>query len=246
MLLIWGRRLSRRKLGFVAEHCPRCKAVRTVRIDRLGVTSHLFFISLGAGPLLGFRGECRACSGQFDVFPMDYAAFDKNAKATPESLLSTTNPRLLQANASGRAEQARAQALRDPLLRFEASLRDRYQRGNRIDLTTGLGFAASVVVPLLLGWLSHSLGLTGGAKEAVGWLALGVFLVGLVTSFVLLYREPRRFFQRQLRPEIKRALQPLKPEPAELDACLGSLRKYGYRISRFVTSEGLVADLRSA
>jgi hypothetical protein len=246
MLLIWGTRLTKRKLGFVAENCPRCKAMRTVRIDRIGMASHVFFVSVGAGPLLGFRGECRTCSGQFDVCPLDYAGFDKNSKATPESLLATTNPRLLDSGASGRAERARAIAIRDPLLRFDASLRDRYRRGHRLDLMTTLAFVASIAVPLLIGWLSRSLGLSEGPKQAVGWLALATFLVGLVAAFVLLYGEPRRFFQRQLRPEIKRALQPLKPELAEIEACLGSLKKYGYRISRFVTPATLVEDLRSA
>lgn len=245
MLLIWGTRQTKRKLGFVAENCPRCKAIRTVRIDRIGMTSHVFFVSIGAGQLLGFRAECCTCSGQFDVCPMDYTGFDKNGKAIPESLMATTNPKLA-AGASARAEQARTIAIRDPLLRFDASLRDRYLRGHRLDGVTALAFVASVVVPLLMGWLSRSLGLSDGLKEATGWLALGVFLIGLVGSFVLMYGEPKRFFRRQLRPEIKRALQPLRPEPAELEACVSSLKKYGYRISRFVTPQGLIEDLRSA
>jgi hypothetical protein len=245
MFLVWGRRQTKRKLGFVAESCPRCKAIRTVRVDRIGMTSHVFFVSIGAGQLLGFRAECRTCSGQFDVCPMDYTGYDKNAKAIPESLIPTTNPKL-GAGASARAEQARTIAIRDPLLRFDASLRDRYLRGHRIDRITALAFVASIVVPLLIGWLSRSLALSGELKEAVGWLALGVFIVGLVGSFVLLYGEPKRFFERQLRPEIRSALQPLRPEPVELETCVNSLRKYGYRISRFVTSQGLIEDLRRA
>ena len=245
MLIIWGTRQTTRKLGFVAESCPRCKAIRTVRIDRIGMTSHAFFVSFGAGQLLGFRAECRTCSGQFDVCPMDYTGFGKDAKAIPESLIPITNPKL-GAGASARAEQVRTILIRDPLLRFDASLRDRYLRGHRLDLITALAFVASIVVPLLIGWLSRALGLSGGLKEAVGWLALGIFLVGLVGSFVLLYGEPKRFFQRQLRPEIKRALQPLRPELAELEACVSSLKKYGYRISRFVTPQGLIEDLRGA
>jgi len=239
MLLIWGTRQTKRKLGFVAENCPRCKAIRTVRVNRIGMTSHLFYVSFGAGQLLGFRAECRTCSGEFAVCPLDYNGFGKDAKAIPESLIPTTNPNLA-ASAAARAEQARAIAIRDPLLRFDASLGDRYRRGNRIDLVTGLAFLASIAVPLLIGWLSGALGLAGGLKQAVGWLALGVFLIGLVGSFVLLYGEPKRFFQRQLRPEIKRALQPLRPEPAELEACVRGLKKFGYRISRFITPGDLI------
>lgn len=246
MFLIWGRRETKRKLGFVADNCPRCNTVRSVRIDRVGVTSHLFFLSIGAGPLLGFRGECQTCSGAFEVCPMDYAAFEKNKKVTTESLVSTTNPKLLQTRESARAGHARSIQVRDPLLRFEASLRDRYLRGHRLDYVTILAFIASIAAPLAIGWLSRSFNLSGDIKAVFDWLSLGIFLAGLVVSFVLLYGEPKRFFNRQLRPQIARALRSLSPEATELEICVSSLKKYGYRISRFVTAQSLLEDVRTA
>jgi hypothetical protein len=243
MLLIWGTRQTRRKLGFVAEHCPRCGTVRSVRVDRMGVTSHLFFVSLGAGPLLGFRAECQTCSGTFEVCPLDYAAFEKSKKATLDSLVPNTNPKLMEKHAP-RAEPDRALQIRGALLRFEASIRDRYMAGHRFDWITVLAFVATIAVPLGMGWLARSLGFSEGARGVVGWLSLGAFIGLLVLAFVLLYQEPRRFFDRQLRPAIVGALRELSPERSELEACVGALRKYGYRVSRFVAAERLLADCR--
>ena len=244
MLLIWGSRETRRKLGFVAERCPRCSTVRTVRIDRIGLTSHVFFVSFTAGPLIGFRGECQTCSGTFEVCPLDYAAFDKNKKATPESLIATTNPALLEQSKSARTDRDRALQIRAPLLRFEVSLRDRYLRGRRLDLITGLAFTGSIAIPIAIGWAARSLGLTEELQTAVGWTALAVFLLGIVFSLVLLHGEPKRFFNRKLRPEIVTALRVLHLEKTELESCVSSLRKYGYRISRFISADSLVEECR--
>jgi hypothetical protein len=70
---------------------------------------------------------------------------------------------------------------------------------------TILAFVVSIAAPLTIGWLSRSLNPADDIKAALRWIALGVFLVGLVVSFTLLYREPKRFFDRQFRPEIARA-----------------------------------------
>ena len=244
MLLVWGTRQTRRKLGFVAEHCPRCNTIRAVRVDRMGVASHLFFVSLGAGPLLGFRGECQTCSGTFEVCPIDYAALEKSKKATLDSLVPKTNPKLMAKRASPHAEPDRALQIRGALLRFEASIRDRYMAGHRFDLATVLAFVATIAVPLCIGWLARSLGLSEDARGVVGWIALGAFLGLLVLSLVLMYQEPRRFFDRKLRPEIVGALRELSPERSELETCVSALRKYGYRISRFLVAERLLADCR--
>lgn len=246
MFIIWGSKKVQRKLGFVAEACPRCLGVRSVKVSRLGMASHVYYLPLGRGQMLGFAGECQACSGVFDVQPMDYASFEKSKKASLEQLIGTTNPKLHPDNEPAMASFKRMVALRDPLLRVNKVLDERYGQGTALDLRSGLAFLATFAVPIAIGVCKSSLPVSDGMKALIGDFALTLFVVGLIASFVLLYRAPKRFFTTQLLPEIVRELRPLHPRHDELQSCLSSLKKYGYRITGFVKAESLVASVQGS
>ena len=244
MFFIWGTRHTSKKLGFVAEECPRCQEVRCVKVNRLGMAGHIFFVSFSSGNLVGFAAECQQCNGVFDVLPMNYARMERSKKMPMDALVAATHPRLEPNNVQAQEASHRSAELRDPFVRFGASLQDRYRNGKRFDMLSGLTLLATFFVPIPLGLFAASV--FPSAQNPLMLAGLMLFPVGLVATSVFMYREPRRFFDRQLRNELVKNLKPLNASQTELDACLGSLKKYGYRIQKFVTAEGLLQDTRRA
>ncbi len=236
MFFIWGTRRTSRKLGFVAEECPRCQEVRCVKINRLGMAGHIFFVSFSSGNLLGFAAECQQCNGVFDVLPMNYTLMERSKKLPMDALVAATHPRLQPNNAQAQAAFQRSAEVRDPFVRFGASLQDRYCKGKRFDMRSGLTLLATFFLPVPLTLFAASL--SPPAQTPLMLASAMLFPIGLVATSVLMYREPRRFFDRQL--------QPLNASKTELDACLASLKKYGYRIQKFVTTESLQQDTMRA
>ena len=239
MILIYGEKAYRKKMGFVAEHCPTCASVKPVRIIRLGQTSHIFWLPLGKGRLVGYYGICQECRGEFDIEPTDYAAMSRRHSGDLAELQSTTNPTLDPQNRDAIATQERFRRLRDPLLRVHSSLQQRYAGGTRFDRTTGIAFAATLAIPVVmftvdLSFLSHA------AQQALGQFMILAFVVGLIGSFVLLALEPKRFFRRHLEPQIAKELSEVNPRPDELDSCLARLAKHDYTIRKYVSAPRLM------
>lgn len=244
MFLIWGSKRVTHKLGFVAEVCPRCCEVRSVKVKRIGMAGHIFFATLSRGRLLGFIGECMQCCGEFEVQPTDYPVFEKSKKAELNSLVANTNPKLLPNNRPAIESFQRFSQLRAPLLRFNQSLIDRYARGTRLDLMSGLALLATFAIPISVGFAIQSTSFSDTVKEGVTNSAVGLFLVGLIATIVLLRGEQKRFFRKRLFSEVTRSLKPLNPQYAELDLCLALLKKYDYKISKFVTTDSLMQGIR--
>ncbi len=80
--------------------------------------------------------------------------------------------------------------------------------------------------------------------DAVGYLAIAVFVAGLVWTSLLQRKEPGRFFRKKVLPELRLALEPLQPSRAELGECLRRLEKYRYRIAKIVRAEDITEGVK--
>ena len=226
-------------MGFVAERCPACDTVRSFRIVRLGQTSHIFWLPLGKGRLIGYYGVCQQCAGEIDIEPTDYASICKRQPESLAELQTVTNPRLDPNNRDAVSSHERFRRVRDPLLRFNTSLLQRYAGGTRFDKTSGLAFFATLAIPFTIFAVDLTF-LSQEIQDALGQVAISGFVLGLVASFVVLAREPRRFFRRQIEPQIARELSQVNPRPDELDDCLAKLKKYEYKIRDYVSTTRLM------
>jgi hypothetical protein len=232
--LITGKKRTERELGYVAEVCPQCSTARSVKVSRVGLAHHLFYVALGRGELLGFSGQCQQCSSVFPVQAMDYAAIETNANTGLESLVARTNPKLDPNREPDLVAIERLAQICDPFFKVSAGMADRYSSGIRLDLPTALAFIAACGLPI---WVGYSIPNIPFSFDAA------LFVFGVAGALIVLSREPRRFFQSQIRTDFVKALRPLNPEREELDACLLALKQHGGLISKFVTTQGLLQDL---
>ena len=171
---------------------------------------------------------------------MDYPELVKSKRIGLEDLALRTNP-LLGATPEMRKEHERFVAVREPFLRFNLSLEDRYATGTHIDWRAALAFLGTIVVGILVAcWAG---GITDQKMQwladGLGYSAAGIFLGGLVWTSWLQRKEPGRFFRKKVLPELRLALQALQPSRAELGECLRRLGKYRYRISKIVRAEDI-------
>ena len=243
MFIVFGEKKATRRMGFVAEHCPTCEGVQQVRVHRLGMSPHIFWLPLGKGRLMSYYGVCQKCGGEFDIDPTDYVSLAKKPGKSSTALLQETNPKLDPKNRDAIEAYERFRRVRDPLLRANQSLLERNARGTRFDRISGLALLASVVIPITmftvdLSFLSHSL------QQLIGVAAIWVFILGLIGSFVLVAREPRRFFRRELEPAIAKELIRVNPRADELDDYLKLIKQYEYRVSEHVSTGRLLQQVQ--
>ena len=189
MFIVFGEKKATRKLGFVAEQCPRCDAIRPARIIRVGMSPHIFWLPLSKGRLLGYFGVCQQCKHEFDADPTDYLSLSRKPGESLNDLQRQTNPKLDPNSRDAIAAYERLERIRDPLLRANNDLQQRYAGGTRFDRTSGLAFLATLAIPAIMFTVDLTF-LSQSVQEAIGVAAIWAFVLGLIGSFVLVAREP--------------------------------------------------------
>jgi len=237
-MIIWGTKRVEKRLGYVAEQCPQCKSLRCFKVTRLGMASHVYFISLNSGRLLAHLGTCELCAGQVTLEPADYPAMEKNRKTPLSEMAARTNP-LLAPTPEVLKREERLRAVRDPFLRFNQSLEDRAGKGTHLDWPAVVAILGTILVGFTLAMAASAAPPNSTSGTVFGWLAFAVFFGGFGFSFWLMSGESRRFFRKRLWPEIRNELAALQPDRSELDACLERMNRYRYRVARFVGPEEL-------
>lgn len=242
MILIFGDKQYTKKMGFAAEHCPRCDTTRVFRINRIGLTAHVFWLPMGTGHLLGYTAVCQHCGVEFDAEPTNYTSLVKKNKAALTDMVEATNPRLNPNNRSDSSAFQRFAVLREPFLRVNKTLHVRYTGNTKLDLRSGLVFFLAFALPAALTMPDYEF-LSPENEQRLGSLAGFIFIFGLIAGFVVLYREPRRYFQRNIEPELVQSLRGMNPQLSELQDCIARMKKYEYKIGNFVKAEDLLEKI---
>src|SRR5437868_2693506 len=90
MLIIWGTKVQRKTRGYVAEVCPNCIGVREVKLDTVSRVSHLYYIPLGDGTVVGHVGTCSSCRGEFGLNPDVYPFYAQGPGLPMNELVERT------------------------------------------------------------------------------------------------------------------------------------------------------------
>ena len=93
-MIIWGTRIKRRRLGRAADFCPICRELRAHRIRRIGLVTHVYYLSIGAGSLVAHEAECEACGATREVDGDQFEAISRRRGAGLDELITETYPGL--------------------------------------------------------------------------------------------------------------------------------------------------------
>ena len=225
MILIWGRKARKDKLGWAADYCPFCRKPREMRVFRHRIVGHLYGVSLGRGTITGHTVRCTQCNNEWGTVPDQYDDLaDKRINDLVE-LIGQTNPDLL--------DECEARMHDEELARTDPPHSDRRDRfiseavrviGPIIDLQTQQTQIDGHMAIALLGSVISGIvfGLTlmaycddyGPALDLIGAsTAFGLFLAYFIWAAAT---SLGRFARRKVFPKLYQLIGFLEPRPDEL------------------------------
>jgi len=237
-MIIWGTKIVRKRLGYVADFCPIDREPTAFRLTRVGEASHLYYLSIGSGKLIGHEICCEVCGVTIEAELDRYASISKRPTELLE-LLGQTFPNLTevyrerleleQRMGSGELTSIeRRDLIREPFMLLNSLLEARGSETS-FDWQSGMGCLALFVVPALLYGLLSTVAPT---LQATGMIVLVVAGLMLVWSLYLVFTEVGRYMRREIYPRLASALVPLDPDLGELKETLGYLRDVGLVIAK--------------
>jgi hypothetical protein len=249
MFIVWGRKIVRRKLGQVADFCPICRTTTAFTLMRVGSASHVYYISSGEGELVGHERSCTTCSTTLRADPARYGGVGKARTPLPELIAQThagigevlSERFALEARIAGDlpslSADEREALIREPFMVMSGRVEEHFST-THIDKEMGLAIVAALAL-LILGPASLH-GLMPNEEGTLFLIFAGIGLALVVWQGIL---SGQRFMHRAILPPLARALHPLRPTEAELEAVRSALRVHGHKLGRRLRTADLLAHL---
>lgn len=252
MFVVWGQKKTQKRLGFVADLCPVCRDVRRFRVIRIGVTTHVYFLSVGSGRLATHEAECQSCGLRMEITPDVYRQVVKTPPETIEELVRISFPDLVDARAARLEHEARLRAgeplapgvrhrlIRESLGIFSSLAEERLSGSARLDGRSAWSLAATVAIPVALLVAGESVASRATYVHRIAPLAGLLFLTGFLLTLAFLATGASRWVRGPLLRRLANHLRPLAPTEEELDEHLTALRGMGLKLARKIGAARLV------
>jgi len=251
MFIVWGSKITRRTLGYVADFCGICRVPRAFRMSRVGSASHVYYISFGEGKLVGHQRTCTSCGAFGDADMNVYAGISRTPKPL-ETLKRETFPGLDAALEQRMAleeriktaphlltEDERAALVFSPFNLLSPKVEHHFA-STRMDGGVALAIAGGIG----LCYIAPAIGSTISPEHIAP-----AFLVGLVAGIGLLIWQLRaagpRYMRKEILPLLGKSLAPLKPSEAEIDRALREYKKAGHKIGGKLKASEVIEAIRS-
>jgi hypothetical protein len=254
MFIVWGERKVTRSRGWVAEFCPICRGIQPFRVKDIRMVSHLYFIPLGSGQLVGQKTTCTGCRHTSFVEPFTYQSFIRDRNVDLNRLVAETNPGLLgrltdrlvleertKQSLSALTPGERTALLTEPFLELSDQVEQRFRAGTHVGTGPGLALLATITFAIVFvsaGPISQR----PGEPMPVAGVVLGALSVlSLVGTTYLFATHSSRYMKRRIVPLLVRSLAPLQPTESELRSVVEELAGRGLLIGRKLRLEWLLA-----
>jgi hypothetical protein len=249
MFIVWGKKLVYRKIGYVADFCPICRAIKPFELKRVGSASHVYYVTAGEGQLVGYERTCKECDVSFRAEPTAYASVSKTLTPLDE-LRTQTFPNIDQALRDRLALEKRVQSdpmslspderralIRSPFLLLSPKVERRFA-STHIDKEVGLSLVAGLALLLVVPALTHAV--AADARDKLELICIVLVIVLVVWQGTL---SSRRFMRRQVIPVLAGTISPLKPTESELKSVLAELKQLKHKIGTKLKLPDLQARL---
>jgi hypothetical protein len=243
MFIVWGKKRVERNQGSVADFCPICRELRAFQLIRIGMATHIYYVSAGEGKLAGHIIRCKECGVELGVKPERYTTTRKDRDVDLEGLIRDTFPRVREAYAERleletRIKRSRSaltgeqyqQFLIEPFALLNPLIERRFANSTQMDKQSGLGCLATVVIGG--GLFFGSIAIRGPAQDRILLCAAILAGIGTIYTFVQMHLGPKRFFRARVLPFLVKALKPLQPKREDLAGCLERCRTLGLKIGK--------------
>ena len=251
MFIFWGRKITRKRLGYVADFCPICRCKQAFKLEAVRSSGHVYYVSLGGGQLVGYERTCEQCGTSFRANADLYANVSKELLPVDDLKLQTY-PALDAAIKDQMALEARIKAggkdlkpqerytlIKAPFLYLSPKVERRFA-STHIDLPAFLAILGAIAVLPIGAWVGHLLRITNP-----GPVLLFSFLIGVGLIVWQISAAGTRFMKAQILPTLATSLRPLKPTQEEVERVLEELRRVKQKIGRKVSASELLGRIEA-
>jgi hypothetical protein len=255
MFIVWGTKRTERRQGAVADFCPICREVRAFELIRVGLASHVYYVSFGEGKLVCFLIECQKCAVHLRVNPARYATTEKGRVADLELLIQKTFPGLrttlaerlaleseIKRSSAALPAERRDALLMEPFVLLNPAVERRYAGSTQFDKQSGLGCLGTLAVVIGLFFVSFQF--RGNAKDHILIATAILGGLGTIYTFVQFHFGPARYAQARIVPPIAQALAPLAPTMDEVARCVDRCKTLGLKIGKAVKAKDICSGLQ--
>jgi hypothetical protein len=250
MIFIWGKKVVRRKVGFVADFCPMCRDPRPFRLNEVRRIGHIYYISLGSGDLLGYERVCEGCTLALHGEPGHYASTLKKV-ASVDLLMQSTYPNLRDVYAERlRIEETvrhspgelsmdvREALIKQPFVLL-SSVVEAKLRQSSMDLVSG-----GILIASLVAFCASLVVAPSIAPDHVPELVTAVGLVCLAAIVWAFATGAKRYVRAAILPRIAKTLRPLRPSDGEIGAVLAEMRRARHKLAGKLQSQDVLRAIR--
>lgn len=251
MFIVWGKRVTRKKVGYVADFCPMCREAETFLLREVRSYSHIYYIPTSSSTLHGYERVCQGCKLALSGAPKQYVASPKRPAHVRE-IVERSFPgfhevygerlkveEALRVAPDSLAKNVRRALIQQPFLVLSPLVEAQYGRTS-IDWVIGAslvgGLATILLAVQLTEWLPydyHTMAFAAG-----GLLGVSLIIWAFATA-------ARRFVKRKIAPRAARTLRPLRPTEPEIAAALADLKQMGHKIGGILKPAHVVAALQA-
>lgn len=251
MFIIWGRKITRKRIGYVVDFCSICRSLQTFELQAVHSSGHVYYISLGGGALVGYERKCVDCGAAYKAETTTYASlekrrlsFDELKRLTLPTVSAATQARLdlegrIRSGRSQLTPQQRYTLVREPFLILSPKVERRFAN-THIDAPTGLAMIGAVALTFAGGWVGEHV--FPDSAGMVLLIAAGIGAALVVWQFV---ESGSRFMRREIIPALAKALDPLQPTLDEIERVLAELQQAKQKIGRKLKASRLLESLSS-
>jgi hypothetical protein len=237
MLIVWGKKTSRRRSGFIADFCPICRAVARYSVVDVSRVSHIYYIPVGRGEIVVHEITCETCKTPRAFLPRTISP----EPATPDDLAEVaarTSPRGLE-NLLARVEiesraprnlapDERTALLAEPFDSLHYALEIQRRRGSDQSISAIIAFlaiASGIAAAILL---ASCFDTRRPSASLIAWtIAACIGAVGFIAWAIYRAATDRRRIasSRHILIPLARSLRPLDPTLPELEQTIAAFRQ---------------------
>jgi hypothetical protein len=251
MFIVWGKKYVYRKVGYVADLCQMCRGIRAFQLRRVGLASHVYYLTASEGELVRHERTCQNCKTVLVADPNKYATIGKRI-APVDELQRNTYPTLPAVAADYLALREKMQKTpafltsteRQELLyapfHLMSSKVEQFYANIKIDKTIGLSMLGVVVFFMVVPGIVEKIA-PASAPDAL-LIMIGVSALFIVWQFIT---AGQRYLRNQIIPPLAQAIRPLHPTENELRGILDNMRKRQHKLGEKLKLKELLAHLET-
>jgi len=220
------------------------------KVSRIGMATHIYYLSVGEGELAGHLGRCQECKTAIPIDASKFVRFEKDLPNNLDALIQNTYPdfhrdfenRLeIEDRLKSREPMAipnRERLLMEPFDILAMDVEERFAY-TPIDREIAIAIGVTSVIFMLLCCGSAAFLEDDFVRDVIN-LGLGfVFIAGVVYTFVQIARAPKRYIRRMIVPRLSQSLRPLSPIRSEIADCIERIKSKGLRLGKHIDEEQL-------